>query len=308
MESTTLKISQNDGYSTRLFCFPTSQKTVSGTVLLLHGMAEHLERYEDFICRLTKEGLDVYIYDHRGHGTNKNIEELGFVSSKNGAALLVEDALTVCRYIRANARNQKFAIMGHSMGSIILRCLLQQYDDFDCAIVCASAMPPRIFSQAGTILADLVCKLHGADKRSEFLQKAMFGGKAYTSLCTRTNSDWLTRNQDIVDDYIADPYCGFTCTASFYRDLTQLSNQAARKKSISNTRKDLPILFLAGTKDPVGGYAVRIKKLHGIFLRMGFTDASLITYPEARHELLNEQNRDEVYQDILSFLHKTLSF
>ena len=134
----------------------------------------------------------------------------------------------------------------------------------------------------------------------------MFGGKLYTSLCTRTTYDWLTRNNTVIGKYIDDPFCGFTCSTSFYRDLILLCKRSATKRNITKTRKDLPILFLTGDKDPVGGYASQIIALQKLYNKLGFTNTSLTIYSEARHELLNELNAEEVYQDIFNFLHAHL--
>ncbi len=306
MDQTVIKLTQNDGYVTRLFYYETSNDTPLGTVLILHGMAEHHKRYLDFIQALTNEGFDVYTYDHRGHGTDKKLSDLGFIAKKNGAAILVEDARTVCDYIKEHGRSKKLAVFGHSMGSLTLRCLLQSYEEMDCAIISSSTMPPRLISWFGSFLAGALCRFQGPKRPSAFLQKAMFGGKAYTSLCTRTSYDWLTRNNTIIGRYIDDPYCGFLCTTSFYRDLAQLAFRSADKHAINKTRKNIPVLFLAGDKDPVGGNATQILRLHKIFSSLGFTNAELKVYPESRHELLNELNSEEVYRDIMTFLHKTL--
>lgn len=306
MESTYVRITQNDGYETRLFCYETSKETVLGSILLLHGMAEHHGRYLNFIQALTEEGFDVYTYDHRGHGTDKNLAELGYVAKRKGASLLVSDVHTICQYIKENNRSNKLAVFGHSMGSLILRCFIQSYSEIDCAIVSSSTMPPVIVSQVGTFLSNLICLFRGAKKQSAFLQNVMFGGKVYTSLCTRTTYDWLTRNNTIIGQYIDDPFCGFLCTASFYRDLAQLACRAAKKRGIAKTRRDLPLFFLAGTKDPVSNYGTQISQLHKIYTKLEFQSAELKLYPEARHELLNELNADEVYNDIITYLHSHL--
>lgn len=307
MESTYIHITQKDGYQTTLFCYETPKTEILGNVLILHGMAEHHGRYLDFIQTLTAEGFDVYAYDHRGHGTDKKLSDLGFLAKKNGASLVVEDALTVCHFIKEQGRSSKLAIFGHSMGSLILRCLLQIYDEPDCAVICSSTMPPVAVSSVGICLANLFCLFRGVKKKSPFLEKVLFGGKPYTSLCTRTTYDWLTRNNTAVGRYIDDPYCGFTCTTSFYRDLTKLAKRAAHKKHITKMRRNLPLLLLTGDKDPVGGYASQIIRLQHTYQNLGFTNTSLIIYSEARHELLNELNAQEVTTDILTFFQNILN-
>jgi len=306
METTFFRITQNDGYVTKLFYYETANTSVLGTILILHGMAEHHERYLDFIHLLNLEGFDVYTYDHRGHGTDKKLSELGYVAKKNGASLLIEDARTICNYIKEHNRAERFALFGHSMGSLVLRCLIQTYDDIACAVCSSSSMLPVFASKAGGLLSNAYIMFRGADRRSPFLQNIIFGGKQYTALCTRTTYDWLTRNNTAIGKYMDDPYCGFLCTAGFCRDLAQLAAQAAQKKRIAKTRKDLPILFLTGSKDPVGGYGTQIRKLHKLYTSLGFSQTELIIYEEARHELINELNAEEVCHDIITYLHTHL--
>lgn len=306
MEPTQIQITQNDGYQTALYLFETSGEAPLGSVLVMHGMAEHFGRYLEFIQELNKEGFDVYTYNHRGHGTDKKLSELGFIAKKNGASLVVEDALHICNYIKETARNKQLGIYGHSMGSLILRCLLQKQDDFACAVAGSTTMPPMPVSIIGSALGGILALLQGADKKSEFLQKIMFGGKAYTSLCTRTTYDWLTRNNTIIGKYMDDPYCGFTCSTSFYRDLAVLCKRSSAKHNIAKTRKDFPLLFLTGAKDPVGGCSTQLIALQKIYNQLGFTNTSLNIYEEDRHEVLNELNKEEVYQNIFDFLHTHL--
>lgn len=306
MDSSSVRIQQKDGYKTRVFCYETSKEIVLGNILILHGMAEHHKRYLEFIQLLTEEGFDVYTYDHRGHGTDQKLADLGFFAKKGGDSLVVNDAHTVCRYIKDTGRSEKLAVFGHSMGSLILRCLMQQYDEMDCALVCSTTMLPVPVSSLGIFIANLHCLFRGPKKQSPHLNKLVFGGKEFTSLCTRTTNDWLTRNNTIVGKYMDDPYCGFICTTSFYRDLIKLSKRAAIKRNINKTRKTLPVHFFAGDKDPVGGYAKQVIKLHKTFQSLGFSNTALTIYPEARHELLNELNAEEVMQDAITFFHKHL--
>ena len=307
MKETVITIQQNDGYHTTLFCYQTSHTPVLGNILLLHGMAEHHGRYKEFVSLLNQEGFDVYIYDHRGHGIDKKLTDLGFFANKGGDRLVVSDAITICRYIKENGRNDQLAVFGHSMGSLILRCMIQQYDAINCALVCATAMLPVALSSLGIFLADIFCVFRGTRKRSPFLNNVMFGGKLYTSLCTRTAFDWLTRNNTQVGMYIDDPFCGFVCTTSFYRDLARLTKRAAVKRNIAKTRKDFPIHFFTGSKDPVGGYSKQVSRLHKIFTTLGFTHTGLTIYPEARHELLNELNAEEFMRDAITFFHTNLN-
>lgn len=307
MKTEVIPIQQKDGYRTRLFFYSTSSDTVLGSILLLHGMAEHHGRYLEFIQRLTLEGFDVYAYDHRGHGTDKALTELGYFARKGGASLVISDALQICNHIKENGRSKKLAIFGHSMGAIMVQCLIQQYPDFTCAVVSSTTAPPASLSGFGVCFCNLLCLLQGAKKQSPFLHKLMFEGKLYSTLCTRTTFDWLTRNNTIVGKYIDDPYCGFVCTTSFYRDLVTLTKKANTKRNIRKVRKDLPIAFLTGTKDPVGGYTKGIRRLHKTYQKLGFTKLSLTIYEDARHELLNEFCVEEVTTELIRFFHNNFN-
>lgn len=306
MEAYITDILQKDGTVTKLHCYQTSHDTVLGNVLILHGMAEHFGRYSDFIQSLAKEGFDVYTYNHRGHGSGKTPDELGFIAKKDGYRLLIDDAHAVCLHIQKNGRSNKLSVFGHSMGSLVLRCLTQTYDTLDSIILSSSSMPPVAFSKAGGIIAGILAHLTGPNTTSSFLQNLMFGDKSYTGLCTRTSFDWLTRNEAVIDRYMEDPCCGFVCTTSFYRDLANLAVLSSLKKNIAKTRRDLPILFLTGEMDPVGGCSKQIIQLHNIYIQLSFTNIRLKVYPDARHELINEPIASEVYEDIITYIKQTL--
>lgn len=307
MESEYVWLEQKDGYKTKVYSYLTKANPVKGSILILHGMAEHHARYENFAYYLNEEGFDVYLYDHRGHGTDRKLDELGFFAKKDGDKRVVNDAVEILRYVEKNKRSEKFALFGHSMGSIISRDALQQFDSMNCAVICGTTMPPAFTTNVGLFTANLFCLFQGSKRVSKKLDSLMFGGKQYTRLCTRTSFDWLSRNNTNVGRYISDPYCGFTCTTSFYRDLVRLTKRACKKKNIAKTRKDLPILFASGDKDPVGGYGKEVKKLFETYRLLGFSDISLKLYPDARHEILNETNQREVMQDFATFFHQHLA-
>ncbi len=306
MNILTLTVPQSEGHETILYPYYTDTTTPKASLVLFHGMAEHHSRYEEFAAFLNKNGYDVYLYDHRGHGKDKPIESLGYISSSNGDRLLVEDGKRVLTYVKEHNRSDRLILMGHSMGSLIARNVLQTFDELDGAIICGTTCPPRITSRFGMLFTSLYKKLKGADYPADFLDHVLFGGKNYTSLSERTSVDWLTRDHAHVDAYINDPYCGFICTASFYHDLVTLAYHAADHNAIAKTRKDLPLFFISGDKDPVGGYGKEVSALVSLYKKLGFTNTALTLYPECRHELLNELNRAEIMQDILTWLDTTL--
>lgn len=300
-----ISIKQRDGYTTSLSQFFSSKKP-KGSILILHGMAEHQERYYDFVNYLINLEFDVYIYDHRGHGKSTKINNLGFISSDNGFNLIIEDAINISNYIEKNNRSKKFFLFGHSMGSLLARNVIQTYQKYNGVILSGTTMPPTLILKSGLILSSIIKKFKGPKYISPFLNNLLFGSKKYTRLSHRTAFDWLTRSNPIVGAYINDPYCGFICTVSFYHDLIKLTSNASNKKKIRQTKHELPIYIISGEFDPVGSYGKEIKKFIILLKKLGFSNISSKLYPECRHEILNELNHEEVYNDIYHWILKRI--
>lgn len=300
-----ITIKHKDGYATKL-TYLSCLKKPKASILTLHGMAEHQKRYEHFAKYLVDQGYDVYLYDHRGHGTDKKLSELGFFAYHKGYQLVVNDAVDVSQYIEKNNRSNKFFLFGHSMGSLIARNVIQSYDNYNGVILCGTAYPPKIMLYPGLFITSLVKKIRGPKYVSPFLKELLFGSSKYTHFSERTAFDWLTRSHPVVGAYIHDPYCGYVCTASFYHDLLKITSIAANKKLIKNTKADLPMFIISGERDPVGGFGKDIKRLLSLYKKLGFTNVAYKLYPDCRHELLNELNNDEVYSDINHWLQKII--
>jgi alpha-beta hydrolase superfamily lysophospholipase len=304
-EANYIPITQKDGYITKLtyFKYPKRPKA---SLLILHGMAEHQKRYYAFAEFLNEQGFDVYIYDHRGHGTDKKFSDLGLFAPSKGYQLVIDDALTVSEYIDANRRGGKFFLLGHSMGSFIARNIIQNYDKYNGVILSGTSFPPRRVLSGGLMVASIIKKFKGYRHISPFMNNLMFGGSKYTKLSDRTAFDWLSRSHAAVGAYIHDPYCGYICTASFYQDLLKLIANAGKRSLMQQTKKELPMYIISGEKDPVGNYGKDIKRLIALYKKLGFTNIAFKLYPECRHELLNEINNEEVYSDIFAWLQKRL--
>lgn len=300
-----ISIEQKDGYITKL-TYLSCPKRPKASILILHGMAEHQQRYYSFAKYLLNIGYDVFLYDHRGHGKDKKINQLGYFSSNKGYQLVIDDAILVSQYIEKNNRSNRFFLFAHSMGSLIARNVIQTYQSYNGVILCGTAYPPTLVVKSGLILASLVKKIKGPKYKSSFLNKVMFRGKNYTKSYERTVFDWLTRSNSVVGAYINDPYCGFICTASFYHDLLKLTDNASNTKLINMTKRNLPIFVISGENDPVGTFGKDIKRLLLTYKKLGFTNVSYKIYPECRHELLNELNKGEVYSDINHWISKQI--
>ncbi|MFU0826107.1 MAG: Hydrolase-4 domain-containing protein [Lachnoclostridium sp.] len=301
MDSNVNQIIQKDGYKTALYHY-YSETEPKFSIIVLHGMAEHHKRYYPFAKFLNANGIDVYLYDHRGHGTDKSMKELGFFSNSKGYVKVVDDAIEVIKYVHKNNRCNKLILMGHSMGSLIARNVICQYDDLDGTILCGTTHPSKAKIQLGLFLAGANRFFYGPAHHSNFLNNLLFGSKAYTRLISRTSFDWLSRNNLSVDAYINDPYCGFVCTSSFYHDLCKLTINASTPSLMKKTRKYLPVFIISGEQDPVGGYGNEINHLLALYHKWGYNKVEGKLYPECRHELLQELNADEVMTDILSWI------
>lgn len=299
-----IKVAQEDGYQTVLYPYFTEQEEIHGTVVVLHGVAEHHARYLEFTEYLNSRGYDVFLYDHRGHGTDKMIEELGFISEKNGYARLIGDALRVLAVARKNKRGGQLVLFGHSMGSLVARNVIQYDDDIDCVVVCGtSAQPPAVLT-AGQLLTSYLRLVKGPRTLSPFLNKQLFGRGNYKKLCERTAVDWLTRDHSEVGQYIYDPFCGFVCTTSLYCDLIKLAQYSMNVACIKRTRRDLPILLTSGAADPVGNMGQDVSRLYARLQALGFEHVDCVLYAECRHELLNEINHAEISKDIVDWIER----
>lgn len=303
MEVSKITITQEDKY--RTVVYPHYANNPKGSVLILHGMAEHHDRYNEFARFLNDHGYDVYLYDHRGHGLDKKYEDLGMFAEKNGYKLVIRDAITVLRYVRQANRGEKLILFGHSMGSLIARNVIQYYDKIDGCIICGTANVKPFMSTMGSAYGWFVDKFHGPYSRNQSLANLITGGKRYQKVSNRTAFDWLTRDNSIVGAYIHDPYCGFLCTTSFYRDMLKFTYLSAVPKLIKRTRRDLPILIISGSDDPVGNFGKDVAKLFTQYQHYGFTKVDCTIYDECRHELLNELNHKEIMDDIYNWMENT---
>lgn len=297
-----IKIEQADGYITIVYPRYSNVKEKKGSVVILHGMCEHHERYYPFSNFLNEHGYDVYLYDHRGHGRDKNLDELGYIADHDGYQILIQDGIQVLKYIKKIMQTEQLILVAHSMGSLVGRNIIQQYDDIDKAIFLGTANPTANTCRFGMAASSVIQKFKGPKHISRFLQKNMFETKPYQRLCERTAYDWLTRNNPKVGAYIHDPYCGFPATTSFHRDIIHLSYYAGIPKRIARTRKDLPILLASGTKDPVGGYGADVTRLFNRYQKLGYKKIDCILYEDCRHELLNEINSEDIMNDLVKWI------
>ncbi len=270
---------------------------------IVHGVAEHVARYDEFATFLAKKGFLVVAEDHMGHGGS--IGDEGKPGCFTGGwHKAVADSHRLLEYTRKECPNVPYILLGHSMGSFMVRTMLAKYPQsgVDAAIISGTAWMPGAVLNAGIVAATLVGKRQGMDVPSKFLNDMMFGSYNNKIEHKRTTHDWLTRDQKIVDAYVADPLCGFTITAGLAKDMLTGLKYIQHRDHLANMQKDLPVFFIAGAEDPVGNYGAGVKQAAEAFRKADMENVSVRLYPLCRHEVLNELNKEEVYANILDWL------
>jgi alpha-beta hydrolase superfamily lysophospholipase len=277
---------------------------VKAVVLLAHGMAEHILRYEEVAHFLVAEGFIVYGHDHRGHGASVMApDDLGFFADENGFEKVVEDMHAVTSLVKEQHPGLPIFLLGHSMGSFIVRRYIQLYgEQVAGAILSGTGGNPGLMGKAGLALAKWEMQRKGRRTPSPLMDKMIFGKFNASFAPARTAFDFLSRDVQMIDRYIADSRCGFICSSGFYADLIGGTLLIARSEEIAKIPRDLPVYLIAGDQDPVGNHGKGVAEVFRSFKARGMTDVQLTLYEGARHEVLNEINRLEVYEDILRWL------
>ena len=276
---------------------------VKGIVQIAHGMAEYSNRYADFAKYLCSRGYAVFINDHIGHGKSvSSRDDLGYFGEKDGWEILVKDVKALSDIAKKAYPQKPLIIFGHSMGSFIARSYSQKYGtDISAAIYCGtSGKNPA--AGMGIKIAEFIAKRKGARYRSEFINSLAFGNYNKRIKDKRTDFDWLSTNTENVDKYVADPDCGYLFTAVGYKDLFSITKDVSSKMWYKNVPYILPILIISGSMDPVGNYGQGVRQVYDDLKKTGHKDVTMKIYEGLRHEILNETNREEVFDDVANWL------
>ncbi len=277
---------------------------VRGIVQLVHGIAEHIGRYDAFASFLAEQGYLVVGNDHLGHGKSAaDKEQLGSCGEADGWNKMVSDLHTLHEMTRAQYPNVPYFLFGHSMGSFLSRTYIARYHtDLDGVILCGTGHQSRLLVRFSKLLIGRQLRKNGAAHRSETLHKLAFGKYNAGIEAVSTPNDWLSRDKEAVARYEEDELCGHFPTTSLFAALSDGISFITDPKNILAINKDLPILFLSGDRDPVGEYGKGVTRAYQAFRSAGLREVSLKLYPGARHELINETNWEEVFQDVLLWL------
>jgi alpha-beta hydrolase superfamily lysophospholipase len=269
-------------------------------VQIAHGLAEHSARYARLAAALNAAGYAAYANDHRGHGPKAAAADLGHFADEGGWDKVVGDLWTLNRLIAAEQPGTPIIFLGHSLGSFLGRGFIAEHSDAlaGVALSGSNGKPPAIATLGRLIAREERLRL-GKRGKSNLIFQLWFGEFNKPFKPARTASDWLSRDEKEVDAFVADPLCGFAFTTQLAIDVLDALPHVTSRKSLATIRKDLPIYVFSGERDPVGA---NIKGLIQDLKAAGFTELTTRIYPGARHETLNETNRDEVTRDLIAWL------
>ena len=279
---------------------PAKNHKVKGIVQLVHGMSEHRKRYLPFMKFLAKKGYVSIINDHRGHGDSiLNDADLGYFYD-NHAEYIVEDVHQVTELIKADYPDKEVILFGHSMGSLVVRNYIQKYDDeISKLIVCGSPSNSHE-TLIGLLLVNILEKVKGPKYRSIFVHKLAF--KNYSShFKEKSINSWVSSSEDEVSKYDKDKKCGFIFTLNGFKNLFKLLRNTYKSNRYQMKNRDLAILFISGADDPVMIDEEHFYEACDFLKNLGYK-VQHILYKDKRHDLLNEDIKDIVYQDIVEFI------
>lgn len=305
MESSTLTYHADDGAAIHVYRWlPDTLDGAKGIVHIAHGLAEHAARYERFARGLTAAGYLVYANDHRGHGkTAKSEADLGFFAEREGFTRCVKDLAEMVAHWKTEHPSLPVVLMGHSMGSFLAQQYMYQFGDTVAGVVLSGSDGKPVPAMRILQLVAFIERLgRGPRGRSPLLDKMAFKDLNKRFEPARTEFDWLSRDGQEVDKYVADPLCGFMSTTQLWLDLARGAFRIAERANQARVPRDLPVYIFSGDADPLHRNLKGLNQLISAYHAVGLQNVSHRFYPQGRHEMLNEINRDEVAVDVIDFL------
>lgn len=287
---------------------PDEGQQVRCVLQIVHGMAEYVERYEEFAAFLTARGYAVTGEDHLGHGkTAAETGKYGYFCREDPASALVENVHRLRKRMGELYKGVPYVLMGHSMGSFITRNYMFRHGEgLDGVVIMGTGMESLVTVRLAKTAAGIQKVFCGDSHISRLIDKLAFGSYNKKIDHPRTAFDWLSRDPESVDRYLADPECGFVFTVNGFSALFELISRLYSRENLSRIPKELPVYMVSGTADPVGGYGRGVNRACDSLRKAGLREITLKLYEGGRHELLNETNRDEVMRDILAWTESTV--
>ena len=299
-------LSSNKEYTIAAKVWEPENMPIKGIVQISHGMSEYINRYKDFAKFLCDNGFVVCGNDHAGHGESSN-NLFGHFGRGHGGITLVLDTGYVTKHLKKTYKNVPVFLLGHSMGSFVVRIFCYyNWTHIDGLILSGTSGSTMGTSQLIKLLN--IAILLGKAETPAWLVSKLRYGKLNSRLEEKvTRFDWISRDKEVVDKYINDKLCRFTFTYKGFKDLFEMLQFINTDKCIQRYKKDMPILMISGTNDPIGGVnSSGVLEVYRKFLKYNIKDVNIKLYKHARHEILNEINREEVYNDILKWLNKRI--
>lgn len=294
----------SDGARIHLYrWYPEEGNGDGDSVLIVHGLGEHAARYRRLAESLTAAGYLVLAHDQRGHGRTAAQGPAGHFADEHGWQRLLEDVELVRREARRLRPEGRLILLGHSMGSYVAQSYaLRHALDIDALVLSGSTFASRGQLRLFRLIAAIERLRQGARGRSALLEKLSFGAFNKGFRPNRTEFDWLSRDEAEVDRYVTDPLCGGRSTNQLWRDLTGGLMTISSVPALRQLPASLPVYILGGERDPVGGEK-GLGRLYDAYCEAGLAGTRLKLYPDGRHEMFNETNRDEVVADLIAWLH-----
>ena len=280
---------------------------VRAIVQIAHGMVEHISRYARFAEFLTEQGILVTGNDHLGHGKSVADDDSLWHFPLDGNKILLKDMHTLRQMTQAKYPGVPYIMLGHSMGSFLTRqYLCLEGEGLAGSIIVGTGDQPTGILRMGSAMSAIKNRVQGLSHHSRLLTFMSLGSYNKRIKPAPTKLEWLSRDEETVRAYNEDPLCGGLFTNNAYHEMFKSMLYLKKKENLRRMPKDLPILLASGEEDPVGSYGKGVYSVAEKYRSLGMKDVSLILYPGARHEILNEINRDQVYQDFLSWINEKI--
>lgn len=306
-----LRLAADDSVALFVYRF-LPERAPRAVIQIVHGMAEHAGRYARTAEQLVNAGFAVYAADHRGHGrTAISSQELGFFAARHGWRRLVADVQCVQEHIAAEHPGVPRFVLGHSMGSMVVRDYLCRYaaasERLAGVVLSGTSGNASVQARLGRLVAYAERLRLGPRGKSALLDRLSTGSFNRRFEPARTTCDWLSRDALEVDKYVADRLCGFGLTVQGWIDLLDGIVRIEQQDNLRCMRKSMPLYLLSGDRDPVGGSTRGVRWLIARLRKLGVHDVTYRFYPDGRHEMFNETNRDEVHRDLIEWLDGVLA-
>ena len=288
------------------------ERQPAAVLQICHGMTEYIGRYEGFAAFLADKGFVVTGNDHLGHGasvrTDADEDLHGYFADGDGNRCMIGDIHTLRTKTRERFSELPYFFLGHSMGSFLTRQYITQYGEgLAGAIIMGTGSNPVSVLKGGMAVCRMIASCRGWHYRSALVDRMAGGSFTKRIRPLRTPKDWLSKDEAVVDRYVADPLCTFVFTLNAYYNMFRGMERMQEPEAVSAIPKTLPMLFVSGEEDPVGDYGKGVRKAFELYRKAGIRDLQMKLYPNDRHELLNATDREAVFRDLLGWLQAHLN-